>query len=263
MRSLANVCQTEVSLLVAALGPLVYHRERCLDFVGWVTGEQARDGHADEVDFIFHTYPAWYLALEAVRRAGDPHSSDALGRRAAEHIAGQLPALPGGQNPWPLLVYDILNSEFDFVLRIGGRWLIFEFKVVHTAPLERLPVAEEWQLRCQALASLLMKRISPEVERVDHFFVTNHGGPDITLDMRLPDRTGIHFAAPKRQKELAALGDPSLAVVAEALGAAPTHTVRHLSWLDLLAFLRRYPDLVPLADALRSNPCLFRRKGAR
>ena len=263
MDLLATLTQTEVSLLVAALGPVAYHRDRCLAFVEWATGLPSAGASVAEVEAVFHTYMAWNLAIQAVRGPSDPHSSDALGQRAADHFSKGLNPLPSGANPWGLLCREIMNTEFDFILRAGHRWMIFEFKIVHEAPLRRLPLNEEWQLRRQVLAGCMMKKLRPEIERVDHFYVSNFGGSDISLDMMLSEPTGRHFAAPRRQAELAALGDPPLSTVTTTLAGAPMQTVRHLSWLSIADFLGRYTDLLPLSRALRQNPSLFARRGAR
>ena len=263
MQILTTMTQTEVSLLVAALGPVVYDRDRCLSFVEWATGIPSGGTSAPEVEAVFHTYMAWNLAIQAIRVPSDPHSSDEMGRRAADHFAKDLKPLPSGANPWGLLCREIMNTEFDFILRAGHRWMIFEFKIVHAAPLLRLPSAEEWQLRRQVLAGCMMKKLRPEIERVDHFYVSNFGGPDITLDMLLPEPTGRHFAAPRSQAELAAAGDPALSAITGAFAAAPTQTIRHLSWVGIIDFLGRYPELLSLSQALRENPSLFARRGAR
>ena len=249
--------------MVATLGPVVYNRDRCLSFVEWATGLPTSETSAPEVEAVFHTYMAWNLAVDAVRSPSDRHSSDELGRRAADHLAKGFQPLPSGANPWGLLCREILNTEFDFILRAGDRWMVFEFKVVHEAPLRRLPQDEEWQLRRQVLAGCMMKKLRPEIEAVDHFYVSNFGGPDISLDMMLPEPTGRHFAAPRSRAELAAAGDPPLSTVTATLGAVPTQKVRHLSWLGIVDFLGRHSDLLPLGQALKQNPSLFARSGAK
>lgn len=255
--------QTEVSLLVATVGPIVYDREKCLRFVEWASAQPSDGASAPEVEAVFHTYLAWNIAVEAVRKPGDRYSSDELGRRAAANFSQGFCPLPSGANPWGLLCLEILNTEFDFVLRVGRRWMIFEFKIVHDAPLRRLPTDEEWQLRRQVLAGCMMKKLRPEIEAVDHFYVSNFGGPDISLDMMLAEPTGRHFAAPRSREKLSAAGDPPLSAVATTLGAAPRHTVRHLSWLGIVEFLGGYPDLLPLSQALKQNSSLFARRGAK
>ncbi len=229
MSQFARLTQTEVSLTVSALGPIVYDRERARAFVEWASGAKVDDAQALDIDAVFHTYTAWHLAVQAVRAPGDPYSSDALGRRAADAFTREMKPLAAGGEPWGLLAREIMNTEFDFILRAGGRWMIFEFKIVHLAPLARLPLDEEWQLRRQVLAGCMIKKLQPDAECVDHYYVSNHGGPDIVLDMMVREPTGRHFAAPRCQAELAAKGDPPLAVVSAAFSAPPPIKVRHLS----------------------------------
>jgi len=255
--------QTEVSLLVATMGPVVYARDKALGFVEWATGRPSDGASAPEVEAVFHTYLAWNIAVEAVRKPGDRYSSDELGKRAVEHFSRGFGPLPSGANPWRLLCQEILNTEFEFVLRVGRRWMIFEFKIVHDAPLLRLPADEEWQLRRQVLAGRMMKKLRPEIEEVEHFYVSNFGGPDISLNMMLDEPTGRHFAASRSREKLAAAGDPPLSALTSALGAAPRQTVRHLSWLGIVEFLGCYLDLVPLSQALKQNPSLFARRGTK
>ncbi len=80
--------QTEVSLLVATVGPIVYDREKCLRFVEWASAQPSDGASAPEVEAVFHTYLAWNIAVEAVRKPGDRYSSDEL----------RIPAKPIGHS---------------------------------------------------------------------------------------------------------------------------------------------------------------------
>lgn len=262
MELLASLTQTEVSLLVATLGPLVHDQERARSFVQWVDGPSSARP-SDAIDAVFCSYMAWNLGVQAVREPSDPYSSDELGRRAGNWFARGWKALPSGGSPWGLLCKEIMNTEFDFVLRVGSRWMIFEFKIVQNAPLPRLPLAEQWQLRRQALAACIVRDLLPGIDRVDHFYVSNFGGPDFTLEMTLEEPVGKHFVAPKYMADLATQGDPALAALTRMLNASPVQKVRHLSWLAIVDYLGTQEGLAPLSRALRSNVCLFARRGSR